>query len=101
MIYYFPPIPTTIEGYAVITMVAALTWTLPWCLKQAGLWDALKKWYKYLLAGILLIYPASFIYAMISNLGFWTNYIFAVMESIALILGTIGILGMCKKLLLK
>lgn len=100
MIYY-STFPTTEIGYAVVSVILGLIWTLPWCLKQAELWNLLKRWYNYLLAGGLLAFPSILIYSSISQLGSWTVYIYLAIKTIALLLGTIGILGMCKKLLLK
>ena len=87
-------------GYNVIFMALILIWTLPWTLKQAKLWNDLKKWYNFLLAGgLLALIPL--VAATATGSIEICNSIYYFIEVVAMLLGIVGVLGMCKNLLFK
>jgi hypothetical protein len=86
----------TVFALAVLAVLA-----LPWSLKQAGLLDKTKQWYKILLSGILIgllaaVFSISSSAALIS--AETASHVVLAAETTALILATIGVLGVIKNL---
>ena len=89
--------------YLLLSIVAAVILVLPWNQKYTGTWNKIKKWYNYLLAALLIsLIRFVLVYAPLTgNTLIYVGYIQTGIEVIAIILGTVGILGICKELLLK
>ena len=80
---------------------------LPWTFKIAGNWDKVKKWYDFLIAGILIGFGAFgfrvFSYAT-GNLITGQLIFFAlelIFQTVACVLSAIGLIGMAKELVFK
>lgn len=90
-----------------IAIIAGVVLILPWTLKHTGDWNKVKKWYNYVLSGVLIgfISTALGLYSTTSGsflAGTATLYLASLLaETIALALGIIGIVGICKGLLSK
>jgi len=85
-------------------LIAGIILLLPWALKTAGLWDKVKKWYKYLFMGMMfgLIAVTMNLFAVTSYLPiFQDSAIFwmveFMVEVVAVILLAVGALGMSAK----
>jgi hypothetical protein len=80
---------------------------LPWTLKFAGNWDKVKKWYNFLIAGVLIgfgafgfrIYGYATENLMVGQPIFLALQL--IFQTIACALGGIGLIGMAKELVFK
>jgi len=92
-------------AYSLIWLVLAVVVVLPWNQKHTGTWNKIKKWYNFTLAGVLLaLMPMTLRYYSLAadpEIMLYFSYFNWAVESVALVLGGVGILGMCKNLLLK
>jgi len=87
-------------------IIAGAILVLPWTFKIAGLWEKVKRWYSYVLAGLMfgLIGATLSLFANTSYLSifkdsviFWTIEFLA--ELVAVVLLIVGALGVSKQLL--
>jgi len=80
---------------------------LPWTFKNAGNWDKVKKWYNFLIAGVLIgigsfgfrIYGYSTSDLIAGQFVFYSLQL--IFQTIACALGGIGLIGMSRDLLFK
>jgi len=80
---------------------------LPWTFKNAGNWNKVRKWYNFLIAGVFIgigsfgfrIYGYATNNLLIGPIGYYTLQL--LFETIACFLGAIGLIGMCKELILQ
>jgi drug/metabolite transporter (DMT)-like permease len=88
-----------------MALVIATVLLLPWSQKHADTWKKIQKWYKYLVAGVLfgLVPMVLYYYAPFDSeivLAF-EGMLQVLFETLAVVSGIIGIVGMCKSLLLE
>lgn len=90
-----------------LAIIAGVVLALPWTFKHTGDWNKVKNWYNYLLAGVLIgfISTALGMYSVTSGRFLAETGILyllsLIIETAALGLGTVGVIGICIKLLSK